>query len=300
MRLLPIIALGLLCLFSSSCSKLPEIYAAGQFDGIESSLDEGRTVTLFISHGLGGFSPGDPDTFIAALHSDLGFVEVECPTTRQITGEIRCRSYGFLERRVFYRPCDNLTLYCYTLDWRKSTWDEKEMLRRDVKRYDMDSKEVYYIRQWRNKFFDDNLADALMILGSYGEQVRFPFEQSFRWIYADTKCIPNNDIYIVTHSFGGQLVLDSLTEMHASGDPVSQEARNYIIDHTRGFFMNANMASFVYLHRMHPLANSFPFHASDASQGHTPEPGDDVNDTLEVQQAPQNLTGLTPRSGISC
>lgn len=286
MQLLSVFAFCLLGLLSSACYRLPDVNAMGQFEGIESSLDEGRTVSLFISHGLGGFSPKDPETLLAALHSDLGFVEVEEPTTRQIMGEIACRSYGSLEKRVYYRYCDNLTLYCYILDWRKATWDEKDMLRRSIKRYDIDSTEVCFIRQMRDKLFDDNLTDALMILGSYGNQVRFPFEQSFRWIYADTKCIPNHSIYIITHSFGGQLVLDSLAAMHASGNTVSEEARNYIIDHTRAFYMCANMAPFIYLHRMQPLAKNFPFHACSASGEPSPEREDDVHDAPELQQEP--------------
>jgi hypothetical protein len=297
-RLLPFFSLGLLCLISSSCTKLPDVYAVGQFDGISSSLCEGRTATLFISHGLGGFSPKDPDTFIAVMQKKLGLVECGLSTTRQILGETNCRSYGFLERRVFHRDCDNFTVYCYILDWRKATWDEKEMLRRSVDRYDLDAKEVCMIRKLRDELFVNNITDALMILGSFREQVRFPFEQSFRWIYDDMRCVPNNDIYIITHSFGGQLTLDSLTAMHASKDPVSQEARNYIIDNTRAFFMSANMAPFIYLHRMQPTAKSFPFHQRPTIQGVTPDvPGDDVNETLLVQQEPPEFDWVNTTLG---
>lgn len=298
MRLLSVFVLGLLCSISSSCSKLPDIYAAGQFDGISSSLREGRTATVFISHGLGGFSPKDPETFLAVMRQKLGLVECGPRTTRQILGETNCRSYGFLERRVYHRDCDGLTVYCYILDWRKATWDEKEMLRRSVDRYDLDSKELCLIRKLRDTLFVNNITDALMILGSFREQVRFPFEQSFRWIYDDMRCVGDNDIYLITHSFGGQLTLDSLTAMHASSDPVSQEARNYIIDHTRAFFMNANMAPFIYLHRMQPLAKSFPFHSHTHTEEVTPDvPGDDLNESLLMQQEPPEFDWVNTSLG---
>ncbi|SCA63155.1 hypothetical protein SCG7086_AL_00100 [Chlamydiales bacterium SCGC AG-110-P3] len=247
-----------------SCLPLPKLNTCGDFDGVSNSLKEDNIVSLFISHGMGGYSEGDPHDLIGGLIKELGMVPEGDPKTRKILKGDPTRVYGCFERQDYCNPCNGHQLRIYFLDWRQATWDEKSVLRRIDEVCNEDCKRVPFIRQWRKQLITDVVADVSLYLGAHGDQIRYPFKQAIRWIYQDSKDLNNHEIVSIGFSLGSQMLLDALDDMREDGthknDPASVIARHHFIEDTRAFFLMSNQFPLVYANRMPPRSNRYIYH----------------------------------------
>lgn len=246
-----------------SCLPLPSLDTTGNFDGVNTSLKEDNVVSLFISHGMGGYSEGDPHDLIGGVISELHMVPDGPPQVRQVTRGEPSRVYGCFERQDYCSTCSDKKLRVYYLDWRKATWDEKGVLRRVDEVCNEDCKRVSFVKQWRKQLITDVVGDVALYLGGHGPQIRYPFKQAIRWIHEDSKDLQNHQIVSIGFSLGSQMLLDALDDMRtggADGDDASAVAsREHFVSDLRSFFMMSNQFPLVYAHMMPPRDNRYTY-----------------------------------------
>lgn len=251
----------LLCslLLFVSCCRLPTLPITGNFDGVEQALSEGNVVSVVMTHGMGGYSDGDPHDLINTLVDQLGLIPDGDPLTRAVHSEENNREYGCLERKDFYNPTQGWQVRFYLLDWRRSTWSEKSVLRDLDDAAALSCLQAPFNDKWRKQLLNDVVADVALYLGKHSKQIRYPFKQAVRWIEEDAADCPNHDIMVITFSLGCVVMFDALCEMNHCEDPATKSARDWFVHNTRSFFMMSNQLPLIEINRMHPWNTSFAY-----------------------------------------
>jgi hypothetical protein len=250
----------LLLIVATSCCRLAPLPVCSQFDGVQDSLNDKRVVSMVITHGMGGYSEGDPNDLICSLAHELGLERITEPQSRKVVCEDSDREYGCLERRDYCNPECNWEVRFYLLDWRKATWSEKSVLRDIDEESDLICMQASWNNKWRKQLLTDVVADVNLYLGEHDKQIRYPFKQAIRWIKEDGDQIADHDIFVVAFSLGSGIFLDTLAEMNHCEDPTEKESRDWFLANIRSFFMMSNqlplMLPATIAHRAPPTISS--------------------------------------------
>jgi hypothetical protein len=242
--------LSFLLLGLSACHHLPECPVQGEFDGVKASLDRSKTVSMFIVHGMGEFSEGDPDTLIRTLTEELCLDPKGGECLREIanTDDKGRKVYGHLRRQTYYSSNTGHHLRIYVLHWDDATACEKNSLQRLDDNSYLPAYRMPMIQSLKERFVTVGVVDAGFYLAHYGPEIQFPFAQSIRWIYDDAKNDPCHEVIVVSFSLGNTIVVDTLDAMRgmsgedlaAPPDAQTKLAAEEFIKHMSAFFMQSN------------------------------------------------------------
>lgn len=161
----------------TSCVRLKEFPIVGNFEGVKTSLDRNGAVSVFIIHGVGGYSEGDPDYFIKTMAARLHLLKSNPVCIREITDESDgcLRSYGYLKRYDFSGYCNERIVRVYVLDWSNTTKGEKIRLQRMDAASSGDR--LAFINKIKETLVDKDLPDAVLYLSNYREEIEYPVIQ---------------------------------------------------------------------------------------------------------------------------
>jgi len=234
MKIIQINLIFIVCCLTS-CAHLKEFPIEGNFEGVATALNRNGTVSLFITHGAGGFSPKDPDTFIRALAVNLQLHRCDPLPTRTVIGENSefPKTYGYLKRWDFYRH-DGKSVRVFVLDWSPLTKSYKRRLQ------SIDSKNrngrLFAINAIKNSVINDDIPDALLYLSHLKSDIEHAVVQSLCWINEAAKQSKNENI-VVGYSLGGLLVINALDTMLRT-EVLYKEGKKYLDDISSVFFLS--------------------------------------------------------------
>ena len=231
-----------LCLYSlNSCTRLREFPVEGHFDGIRTSVSQSADTNIFITHGIGGFTEGDPETFIKALAAQLGLRRSGPVCAREIINESgECsKSYGFLRKYDFIGYCQK-NVHVYVLDWRNATRDAKLRLQLMDNKNAQDKLPLF--NKIKNNLIDKDFSDFVLYLSDYRKEIEYPVMQSIRWIEEDAQN-QNNENIIIGYSLGGLIAINALDNMLETEENQAI-AKKYINDITGVFFLSNSYPMF--------------------------------------------------------
>lgn len=262
-KLLPV-CYAIIGLSLAACCRLTEAPLCGEFDGIKTALDRDNVVSLFIAHGMSGFSEGDPEAMIYSVVNTLGL----CPDGEECVrlierGDSPSKMYGCLSRQDYQGTSCPYKLRIYVLDWREATWREKAPVRWIDEGWKTQCRRVKMIRRLKEDIMNSGLGDAALYLGDFKRELQYPFEQALRWIYADSK-LSNHEIVFVGFSMGSQILLDTLDSMGgfdigARNDLFAKQVRDAFIEQINAFFMLSNQLPIFHLSETDPASEKYVF-----------------------------------------
>lgn len=225
----------------SSCVRLKEFPIESEFDGIKTALDRNASVNILITHGLGGFTGGDPNHLIHSMAAYLGLLPSGPGLTREIVDG--CKTFGSLKRCDFIAPCGK-NVFVYALDWSDSTKNEKLRLKW------MDQKgardRLPFINKIKKTLVNNDLPDAIFYLSHYKPVIEHPVIQSIRWIEEDSS--DNSENIVIGLSMGGLIVVNALDTMMQEHD---DDAKRFI-DQLAGVFFLSNSYPLLELGELKP------------------------------------------------
>lgn len=239
-KLLKSLTILTLLILNTACTPLRDFPICNEFEGIKTTLDRQNTVNLFIVHGLGGYSNGDPDTLINNIVCKLDLHEKGVPCVREIVDDAcgGCRRcYGVLTRRDFYGFCAPHNLRIYVLDWENATKQAKAYLRDIDCTYAHDR--LSFVTKMKKSVVNSNLADAFLYISNFRSEIQYPVAQSIQWIESDRSDCANSEIIVLGYSFGSSIVIDTLDNMIGMDVSNREVAERFIQDIT-GVFMLSN------------------------------------------------------------
>lgn len=230
----------------AGCAGLKELPVKCCFDGINSAVHEqNATTSVFIVHGVGGYSEGDPETLIKAIESQLCLRKSAPECVREIINDSTGKTYGFLKMQEYRVYGSSNTVRIYSLDWRSTTWKEKSHLRYFDSSLFTGNKRLPLIKEMKEWVIDNSIADTVLYLSGYRNEIHFPFIQSVRWIQDDAKDDIQHNNIVIGFSLGGVICINGIDEMQKKSEDESEEdsdseiAKAFIHD-LREFFMLSN------------------------------------------------------------
>ncbi|MCB1135250.1 MAG: hypothetical protein KDK78_03175 [Chlamydiia bacterium] len=266
MRSIHLSLLGCLYILSG-CMALKPIPICEEVTGLEHSLGEGRTVSLLIVHGIGGYSEGDPDSLICGLVDELGLCPTGTGCLRRVYGGTPSQPMGWVQRDDYTDPYCGTNIRIYTVDWREATWREKALLRELERASCTEDRMVPMLYEGRTGFVNSGLADIALYLGNFGRTIRYPLQQALRWVNEDAIGVPNHHLVLVSYSMGCHLLLAALDDLcegdlDASAEPSCQTVRRQLIEDLSAFFMLSSELPLLYFAEIDPPAKNYVFHDS--------------------------------------
>lgn len=269
LRYLRLLSAGISLVLLPACSTLVTPPICEHFEGVQAALERESHVSILVVHGMSGYSEGDPHSLISGITSELGLRPDGASCDRQIIRESPYKNYGCLERQDYSSPYCPYHLSVYVLDWRPTTWEEKSDVRCLDKVGPPGCGRLKFINKLKNDFIDNGLGDVLLYLGNYADEIRYPFEQSIRWVYQDSKDFCQNEIYVVSFSMGGEMFLDALDDMRVlrqsdEDDRFAVQVREAFIAQMSGFFMLSNQIPLFELGHVKPQSDVYHYRDADA------------------------------------
>lgn len=244
--------LPLLCFIVSSCTTLKEFPVNSPFDGIETALNRESKVNVFIVHGMGGFSEKDPDILTKTIEIQLSLQKCGPVCVRDIFNEETGNSYGTLTRQDYSGICSNKKVSIYVLDWTDTTWEEKSRLRYYDESCLVSKKRLQFISDFKKDSINNSIADTVLYLSSFKNEIYYPFAQSVRWIEEDSSDTPCYENIIVSFSLGGFIFVDALDNMQENAVESSDVIVKDFINHMSAFFSLSNSFPLFELANPHP------------------------------------------------
>lgn len=195
------------------------------FDGIQQVMEAAGGVDLVYVHGMGGYSPGDPDRITDHLVGSLDLSEIN-ETGRAVNGSIK--------RREFVDHTGETRLRSYTLEWSQLTSVPKLFLQAG----DRPEGRLKLHEQFKQNLMNWNLADAVISIGSYGDTIDSKVQQDLEYVLTDTRD-KERPIVLVSFSLGSKILLDVLDRMRRQTSK-EQALEAEFSSRIRLFFMLAN------------------------------------------------------------
>ena len=202
--------------------------SAAQFEGISASLDREPLAKLLLIHGMGDHDFTYADRIISSLDRRIGLEPRSCHAQKL---EI-VAPFDPLQRKSYLTVCDyarkrdGKLLRIYTLLWSGLTRDLK------YRNLEYDWTKYRKGRKWLNAsvkadIIDKSLSDAVLYAGSSAPLLRYPVSQAICATIRDTYDLSSPcrlvadgvspqsgaDVFIVTHSLGSMMLLETLDEM---------------------------------------------------------------------------------------
>lgn len=241
----------------TSCTRLREFPVNGTFDGIETALNRQSTTSLFLVHGMGGFSEGDPDTLVKTVEVQLNLQKCAPECIREIIDEETGKSYGFLKRQDYCGCCCSHNLRVYSLHWTNATWEEKARLRYFDSHCSAAKHRLRFVNEIKQQNINNSVADTVLYISGYKKEIQYPFVQAIRWIQEDAADDCQHENVVVGFSLGGIICIDALDSMqdsdnHQLYDESSELIAKQFIRDTSAFFMVSNTYPLLELADSHP------------------------------------------------
>lgn len=230
----------------NSCTFLRDIPVCEHFEGVTDAVEDNAVVSVFITHGINGFSEGDPATLIEGMADRLGLYCCSEECVRVITGDDGDQHYGCLRRTDYRSACDDTLVRFYALDWREATWMAKAPIRWMDETCSLRKKRVALTRRIKENVVNSGISDAALYLGGFGAQMRFPFAQSLNWIHEDNAGVEDHSLVAVCFSLGGLIFVDTI-------DPNSEFAREGGLDQAGRERTLRELSSLFLLGNPHPI-----------------------------------------------
>ncbi len=201
----------------TSCGSVHTVYAPeGPFEGIESRLDRARAadakLRLVVVHGMGKHTWGFSDYMMECLLERLGF-----PLAKGITEQPHTLAGTTATERIIHHfDADGRErLVIHELAWGPIVAGVK------AQQLDFDQEEPFCnFRECLNariktEMIADRLADPVIYLGNSGGAIRAATRAVLQGALASDA---RDELCFVTHSMGGVVVFDTITEMARRGE----------------------------------------------------------------------------------
>lgn len=213
----------------SSCGSVHQVYEPeGPFEGIGSRLERARAsdgkLRLVVVHGMGKHAWGFSDYMMECLLDRLGF-----PLAKGLTEQPHTLAGTSATERVIHHSDaeGRERLVIQELAWGPIVADVKaQQLDFDREPPFCNYRECLNARI-KNEMIADRLADPVIYFGRYGAAIRAATREVLRDALASD---PRDEVCFVTHSMGGVVVFDTLTEMAMNGEvPGGRRILHYML-----------------------------------------------------------------------
>lgn len=232
---------------------------AVQFTGIEASLGAKPLAKLLVIHGMGEHDFQYADRIIASLQTQMRLTPFACHARRIGINFPDDAAHPDSEMTICdYRRADGKVLRIYTLLWSPLTTSLKHQnLKYDWTQYGSG-------RKWANRaikesIIDRSLSDAVLYSGGFAPHMRYAVKQAICATINDQYDLSSpctlgisasrdtiaSDVFIVTHSLGSMMLLESLDELGRS----APEAVGVLGRHVKLVTMLANQLPLLALAR---------------------------------------------------
>ena len=239
-RALVLVALMTLGGLSTGCRSLHGVDVDEEFAGLRAVTSETENIRLLVVHGMGGFSPGDPEHLVEGLARGLALDREG--EVRHLSFDVGRRDFGRIATHRFVGPSSR-RLDATAYYWTGVTTIPEDLYLAYDKSEDNRRLRVDVNHDLKRGFIDHNLPDLSLYWGRHGASIRQGLRCALRHLVADG----DGPIVIVTFSLAARIVMDTLHDLTTSSDSEDRELAHRVFDRFRGMYMLSNQLALLEL-----------------------------------------------------